>query len=275
MKVVSLDFGGSTVDVCFWMDHRIQGLESYEREHVPTHSLKSFLTAIDFDFKGIDAFYVTGGKSRRFESVLHSISVIRVDEIEAIGRGGFYLGRMQDSTLDRVLVVSMGTGTCMVAAENERFEHVGGTGIGGGTFLSLCRLLLKRSDIQELIHLFKQGDLTKVDLTVGELVGGPIGRISADTTASNLGKLAFHREIDFTEADLALGLANLIGQTIATAACFAAQAHDLKTIVLIGKLTRIDPIVHLIRKVAELYGLTLLLPPQAAHGSAIGSRLHF
>ncbi|KKR26081.1 MAG: hypothetical protein UT55_C0018G0011, partial [Candidatus Peregrinibacteria bacterium GW2011_GWE2_39_6] len=67
------------------------------------------------------------------------------------------------------------------------------------------------------------------------------------------------------------GITNLIGQTIAIASVFAAQAEYLNTIVLTGKLTRIKSIVDIIFEVGKVYGLKMILPKNADYVGAIGA----
>ncbi|HCW32128.1 MAG: pantothenate kinase, type II pantothenate kinase [Candidatus Peregrinibacteria bacterium GW2011_GWF2_39_17] len=273
MRICSMDFGGSTVDVLEWENGQIQSIESYESVEISTQRFQDFMRTLRLKIETIDAFRVTGGKSHFFADEFQGIPLVRVDEIQAIGAGGQWL--LKETLGNRVpqeaLTVSMGTGTCMVASRSLKHVHLGGTGVGGGTFLSLCRLLLQESEPERLIELFNQGDRKKVDLSVRDIVGRDIGRISADMTASNLGKLAYSKEIDFSKADLAAGITNLIGQTIAIASVFAAQAEHLNTIVLTGKLTRIKSIVDIIFEVGKVYGLKMILPKNADYVGAIGA----
>lgn len=273
MKIVSIDFGGSTIDVARWNGTEFQALDFYEREDVDVSSLERFVAGIGLDLGEVQEIRVTGGKSHRDVEELEGVLVRHINEIEAIGAGGEWLLRQELGELsDNCLVVSMGTGTCMVAARGQEFFHVGGTGVGGGTFLSLCQLLLNEASPEKLVELFKKGDRSKVDLSVKDIVGQGIGRVSEDMTASNLGKVVRGiPEIDFSTSDLAAGLANLVGQTIATAATFAAKAEDLKTIVLTGKLTRIEPITNIIFEVGKLYERAIILPKSAEYVSAIGA----
>lgn len=273
VKIVSIDFGGSTIDVVSANHGAFIEMNSYERTEVDSSSLEVFLDCVKVDFSGVDEIRVTGGKSHRAVNCLGSIPVRHVNEIEAIGMGGkWLLDKTTGDTERDFLVASMGTGTCMVAVCGNQFWHVGGTGVGGGTFIGLCKLLLKESDPQKLSELFLKGDRWKVDLSVGDIVGDGIGRVPADMTASNLGKIArLNDEINFHEEDLAAGIVNLVGQTIATSAVFAARAENISKIVLTGKLTRIKPIVDIIFEVGKLYERHIILPPQAEYVSAIGA----
>ncbi len=272
MKIIAIDFGGSTIDVAKWSGSEFATIDSYERDDVDISSLEQFAKSIDLDFKKVDEICITGGKSHREVDEINGVPVHHVNEIEAIGAGGAWLlDRMGDVKKD-CLVVSMGTGTCLVGVRGNEILHVGGTGVGGGTFLSLCDLLLEEPAPDRLVELFKKGDRWKVDLSVKDIVGEGIGRVPGHMTASNLGKMARGaKEIDFTKEDLAAGLANLVGQTIATSAVFAAKAENLETIVLTGKLARIKPITDIIFEVGELYKREIVLPDQADYVSAIGA----
>jgi len=267
-----MDFGGSTVDVVYWNADVIDRIQSYERLEVATQSLDAFVEGVGLDLTDVESIYVTGGKTHAFVKIFNLIPVIRVNEIDAIGWGGAWLLKQEDEQIDQCLVVSMGTGTCMVSFQGAEITHLGGTGVGGGTFQSLCTLLLKENNPECLVSLFKEGDLSRVDLSVGDIVGRGIGRVSSDVTASNLGKVSSSvEEIDFSKADLGAGIANLIGQTIATAAVFAAKSENLETIVFTGKLIRITPIVDIILKVGELYGRKIVVPENGKAVSAIGA----
>lgn len=210
-----------------------------------------------------DEISVTGGKTSNFDRSKFKV----VGEIEAIALGGKFLAREKD--LKDFVVVSMGTGTCFVHVNGDDFEHIGGTGVGGGTFLALSREFFGLKDVDEIRALYEKGSREKVDLSVEEVVGQGIGIVSGDVTASNLGKLA--RDVDFSKEDLAAGVVNLVGQTIATASCFAAKSVNAKALVLTGKLARIKAIVDVIKRTAKVYGIEVILPKDASYVAAVGA----
>jgi len=157
----------------------------------------------------------------------------------------------------------------MVRVSGEEYEHIGGTGVGGGTFLALVRGMLGEKDIEKVKEMFKKGDRKKVDISVGDIVGGDIGMIKSDTTASNLGKLA--RNGGYDDADLACGIANLIGQVVATTAVFGARSCGCKRIVLGGKFTLMEQVLEVVYGVAELYGVEIVVPENAEFLSVLGA----
>lgn len=278
---IALDFGGSTIDLLCWQPDKLLKKKSFERYPCFVNpKLEDFLK--DSDLIGVKKIFVTGGKARFLANSYKGVKVVKVGEIEAIGRGGAHLIKnlkgekagVRNEGSAKVLVVSMGTGTCMVeiVQKNHKlisYKHVGGTGVGGGTFLGLCASLLKVTDIDELKKMFKKGQNRKVDLLVKDIIGGDIGLVPGDATASNLAKLS--REIAFSRNDLASGIVNLIGQTIGITAVFAAKAHDCDLVLLTGKLTLIKEITDIVIETGKMYGLKMAVPKDAEFVSAFGA----
>src|SRR5690606_25358601 len=133
----------------------------------------------------------------------------------------------------RALVVSCGTGTAMVAADAgaQQFVHASGTAVGGGTLEGLSKQLLGIRDASRVAWLALQGDAAGVDTTLGEVLGGGVGRLPPAATAVNLGRLA---ELTNPEpADLAAGLVTLVGQTIALVALNAAKVAGMPQTVFV------------------------------------------
>lgn len=272
---LSVDFGGSTIDIVRWKNSRFLYDRSFEVSEFPfSGKLEDFFAKSRMRLDNVEKIAVTGGKTKNISPKLKDISVIHVSEIEAMGKGGEFLYQRfcKENRLKpqrKFLVVSMGTGTCMTFLDYGKVTHIGGTGVGGGTFLGLSKALLGVSSIGQLKKMFQKGDRRNVDISVGEIVGGDIGIASEDLTASNLGKLS--REINFTKHDVAAGIANLIGQTIAITSSFAAVAKECETIVFTGKLTRIEKILETIRWVTGIYKLRAIVPEYADYVSAIGA----
>jgi len=260
---ISLDFGGSTCDIVSWEGDEIISILSGESRDLNL-DLKPKL-------KGADKVYITGGKSRFFDDETFGVPFIKVPEIDAIGYGGAWL----ENGNGKLLIVSMGTGTCMVGVDESGsiIKHVGGTGVGGGTFVGLGKELLGISDIDELLKIAESGSAKGVDISVSEIVGGDIGRISGDATASNLGKL--NSEIDFKQEDLAAGIINLIGQTIGASAAFAAKSEGIGKVVLTGKLTRARAVSDVVSGILRHYGLGVSIPENSTCAVAIGARIAY
>jgi len=273
---ISLDFGGSTVDMVSWDGDEIVSVSSGEKGDEKWGN-----GALGVKLRTADKIYVTGGKSRFFDDATFGVPICKVSEIEAIGYGGEYLDCKTQMVESRLIVVSMGTGTCMVSvdcktqtAESRLITtHIGGTGVGGGTFVGLGKGLLGISDIDKLLEIGSRGSSGVVDIAVSDIVGGNIGRVSGDATASNFGKLA--GEVDFKKEDLAAGIINLIGQTIGASAAFAAKAEDVSRVVLIGKLTRATAIVDVVCAILHSFDIECAIPENAPYAVAIGARIAY
>lgn len=228
-------------------------------------ALAKLTMEIGVDLSSIRYVALTGGYSPSMEQKLLGLPVQKVDEMRAIGLGGIELtGRKQ------ALVVSMGTGTPVLAVRNggERIEHVGGTAVGGGTLVGLSRSMLGKYEIDSLWKLAREGDLGKVDLSVKDITGGAVGFLPEYATASNFGGISD----DVSEADLAMGIVNMVGQVIGTTACLAARANGLeKDIVLVGKVAANKEITDVIRAVGSLYGMTMQTPDNPDYCTALGA----
>ncbi len=282
MLDVSIDFGGSTIDVVLWREKKLWKILTLERyPHADNVEFTHFLGRMSLPNEDIHSLTVTGGKSRFIEEEIFwnqkKVQIQKVSEIEAIGRGGVRLVEIQDRrVLDgRYLVVSAGTGTCMVGVSQTNnqmiTQHLGGTGVGGGTLLGLGQKLLHSASLEELMVLLEQGDREQVDLTVKDIVGSGIGLVPDNATASNLAKLS--RSVDFNDHDLAAGLVNLVGQTIGTLAVFAARSWGTEEIIFGGKLTKFQPIMQRVQWVLDIYNKKMILPERADFISAIGAFL--
>ncbi|NCB06418.1 MAG: pantothenate kinase, partial [Clostridia bacterium] len=122
-----------------------------------------------------------------------------------------------------------------------------------------------------LMDLAQNGDLSKVDLTIGDITEeGSLANMGADITASNLGKITDTA----TPADLAMGIVNLVYQSIGMFAVFAARAREIRDIVLTGNLSTIDFIgPRVFDRLEELYPIRFIKPERAEFATAIGAAL--
>ena len=89
---------------------------------------------------------MTGVGSSHIKRNLYGLECRKVEEFQAIGKGGLYL-----SGLDDAIVVSMGTGTAIVHAKaGGRMTYLGGTGVGGGTLMGLSKLMLSAESVEHI-----------------------------------------------------------------------------------------------------------------------------
>lgn len=259
----TIDLGGSTVDILQWEgEETFSPLASLNSQTTDKSDLSRIFEDAQINPKNAEKIVLTGGHNRLFQSEWHGIFLEKISEIDAIGTGGMFLAKKTSG-----LVCSLGTGTCCVSVVENSSQHVGGTGIGGGTFLGLSETILGIRDFEILKEMVSRGDPKKVDLLVEEIVGGGIGVVPGNATASNFAKA----KKGASSEDLARGIANMIGQTIASLAVFAARAENHRDIILGGKLIFLPEIIETVTRTANIYGQKIIVPQYAEYLSAVGA----
>lgn len=261
--IIGIDIGGSTTDaVRLDGETRVVTVEANDPVAAAAGALGKLVSDLHHRLTDVSAIAATGGGARQLGDELLGVPVRKVSEIIAIGVGGSTLAGLQEA-----LVVSMGTGTAIISVKGGEIRHVSGTGVGGGTLMGLSKHLLNVARLETLEQLAARGDLTRIDLTVGDLAGGPVGNLPADATASNFGKLSS----DVNPEDKACALVNMIAEVIVSLSVTAARACDLRDIVLTGKLLRVTPFVERIKATRLLFERNFIIPAHAEFATAIGA----
>lgn len=217
----------------------------------------------------INKIMMTGVGSSFVKKDIFGLNCERVPEFTAIGKGALYL-----SGLDSTLAVSLGTGTALVhAVKGGEMNYLGGTGVGGGTLVGLSRLLLRAESMEHIIEYAEGGDLDNIDLKIKHMTDRSSLSILADElTASNFGNVSDLA----TREDIALGIMNMVFETVAMVSVFAARQVGCENIVLTGNLTRIG---FCEKKFAELntmknnFGVNFIIPENSQFGTVIGTAL--
>ncbi|KAM8790268.1 4'-phosphopantetheine phosphatase isoform 2-T2 [Rhynchonycteris naso] len=142
------------------------------------------------------------------------------------------------------LLVNIGSGVSIVKVETEdRFEWIGGSSIGGGTFWGLGALLTKTKKFDELLHLASRGQHANVDMLVQDVYGGAhqtLG-LSGSLIASSFGKSATTDQ-EFSQEDMAKSLLHMISNDVGQLACLYARLHGLDRIYFGGFFIRGHPV---------------------------------
>ncbi|XP_014399276.1 PREDICTED: pantothenate kinase 4 isoform X2 [Myotis brandtii] len=145
------------------------------------------------------------------------------------------------------LLVNIGSGVSIVKVKTEdRFEWIGGSSIGGGTFWGLGALLTKTQKFDELLHLASRGQHANVDMLVQDIYGGAhqtLG-LSGNLIASSFGKSATtdHPAPEFSPEDMAKSLLHMISNDIGQLACLYARLHGLDRVYFGGFFIRGHPV---------------------------------
>ncbi len=264
---IGIDFGATNTDVVL-RDSSITHRWTLPSDGPPDERrITAALAAGKMQFDLPSEIAVTGGNQRKIPQSAVGATLVHIDEIQAIGRGGLAM-----TGLERALIVSAGSGTAMVAASTDTQYHVTGTGVGGGTLMGLGRLLLGTADPLEIDLLARTGDPTGGNLTLGEIIGGAIGHIPANATAINFGRLA-RANAALSREDCAATLVNLVGQVIAVIAINAARAQGIEPIVIVGHLVDLASVRATMVEVGEYYGARIVIPPEAGYATALGALL--
>jgi type II pantothenate kinase len=228
-------------------------------------SIKTALKGAGYRVSDFDQVAITGGRYRDLLTEVEGVPLIKVPEVEAIGRGGLRL-----TSLDHALVISAGTGTAIVAASMEGSRQVTGSAVGGGTLQGFGELLLGTRDAVNIDRLAASGDANKVDLTLREAIGGTVGGLPVDANAVNFGKQA-DLLASATRADIAAGLVRLVAQVIAVIAINAAGAAGIDDIVFTGHLIDLPQVRRELHTTAGYYNQQFILPDNPGTGTVQGA----
>jgi type II pantothenate kinase len=266
-RIIGIDIGGTTTKIVGLADKRIFG-SLFVRANDPVASiygaLGKFLNQNGLHLADISKIMVTGVGSSYISDNLYDIPTVKVDEFTALGRGGLYL-----SGLSRAIIVSMGTGTAIVMADNQSVRHIGGSGIGGGTLLGLSNRMLNVRNFDDLIETAKEGDLSNIDLTIADITKDTISGLSPESTASNFGKISDLA----SKADIALGIINLVFQTIGMLCVFSSRIDNVHDVVVTGNLTIAPQLIDIFEQLEKLYSVKFIIPPDAEYATAAGAAL--
>ncbi len=276
--VIGIDVGGTTTKIVGFRKGNSGEKELIAPQFVrATDPLTSIYGAFgkftaenSLEIADIDRILMTGAGSSVITKPIYGLDCRPVPEFSSIGIGGLYL-----SGLDEAIVVSMGTGTALIHAKRDgdkhKIEYLGGTGMGGGTLLGLTRKMLGVDTVEHIEQLCKDGDLDNIDLRIKDLArNNNYHGINQNLTAANFGKVSDLA----TPSDLALGIANMVAETIMMLAVFSARSYGLKSIVLIGNLTNIEPIRRVFEHYQNDFGVHFLIPENAQFGTVIGAALN-
>ena len=271
--LLSVDFGITITDVLAKEGDGTLTHKMYSSEQKPSIELvKKFFSDLNLsnDLNLVSYIALTGGHHQLIGDFIDETPVLHINEVDAIGRGGVYLSGLDKSK--PILVVSSGSGTACVLAKNGKFTHCSGTGVGGGTVLGLSKLLLETTDVEEIQELANKGQSSVTNLILQDVVSGPIGLLPPETTAVNFGKIVKKND-KFSKEDLAAGIVNLVGETVARLATSVATAYEVSDIVVIGRTPMFTALKRSLKDAALLTNFTPHFPKNAEYASALGALL--
>ncbi|XP_065215107.1 4'-phosphopantetheine phosphatase [Planococcus citri] len=213
----------------------------------------------------------TGGGAHKYADLIQEklgLSVDKEDELPCLIKGcNFLLKNISDeafvyhrngnpeyefqtahTNIFPYLLVNIGSGVSILKVESEeKYERIGGTATGGGTFWGLGSLLTKAKGFDELLLLAEKGDHRKVDLLVRDIYGGDCTKslgLPPDIIASSFGKVCQRPDNQeaISKEDLARSLLFTISNDIGQIASLYAMMNNLKKVYFGGYFLRNHPL---------------------------------
>ncbi len=266
--IIGIDVGGSTTKIVGFRNGAMIAPQ-FVKASDPLTSLfgafGKFTAENNISLSDIEKVILTGVGSSYVTKPLYGLPCERAVEFECVGRGGIYL-----SGLEEAIVISMGTGTAIIHADNKGNVHYfGGTGVGGGTVVGLSRKMLGMDSIEHIVEIAKEGSLNNVDLRIKDMYDKNSSSLAGNMTAANFGKLS---DIA-SSSDIALAIINMVFETAAMLGIFAARSKNLKNIVLTGNLTSIPQAKPIFSGLQKIFDMNFIIPENAQFSTAIGAAL--
>lgn len=214
----------------------------------------------------VEQVMLTGVGAAYVDKPVYGLPTMKAEEFIADGLGAQY-----ESCLSKMIVVSMGTGTSIVQCDGEQIEHIGGIGVGGGTLSGLSRLLLKTDDINQIADMATKGDISNINLLIGDISAQPLPGLPMDATAS----LFANAQANASREDIALGLICLVLQSIGSATILSALRSGIRDFVMIGNLTLLPQCKVIFPMMERLYNVHFIIPKYSEFCTAIGAALSY
>jgi len=207
---------------------------------------------------------ITGAGASKINDNIFGIPTDRVNEIDAIGIGGKFL-----SNMNNIIITNVGTGTVIIEAGDQGISHFGGTGVGGGTILGLAKKLLPTAEFNGIAELAKTGNLSKVDLLLGDITDTSISFLNGESTAANFGKMLDAANYN----DIAHAIINMVYQVIGILSVFAARAKNTDCVIITGNGSKNQIGRKVLADVTAMYGIEFIYPEYAEYTTAVGAGL--
>ncbi len=216
------------------------------------------------DLSDIEHVMITGVGSAYVDKPVYGLPTDKAEEFVADGLGARY-----ETDLERMIVVSMGTGTSLVQCDEQGIRHIGGIGVGGGTLAGMSRVMLQTDEIKQVVKLAADGELANINVQIGDISPHDLTGLPRTATASLFG----NARSNATREDIAAGIICTVLQTIGSATVLSSLQSGIRDYVLIGNLTLLPQCKEVFPAMEKLYGVHFYIPKYSEFCTAIGAAL--
>ena len=214
----------------------------------------------------VEQVMLTGVGSAYINKPIYGLPTGKAEEFIADG-----LGARHDINLERMMAVSMGTGTSIIKCDGDDIRHIGGIGVGGGTLQGLSRLLLQTDDIKQVATLAESGNIANINVLIGDISAEPLPGLPMDAIASLWG----NAKSNAAPEDIAIGLIWMVVQSICSASILSSLGSGIKDFVMIGHLSQLPQCQRVFSATEKLYNVHFHVPKHAEFCTAIGAALSY
>lgn len=259
--ILGIDLGGSAIKLAALEKEKVIFTDYIANSDTPAHEVVAELLDKNGLRPGAVAMTGVGAAVFQAEKLGLGADIRRVLEVSSVAAGTVFLTGAEES-----LTVSIGTGTAFVLTKDGQSSHIGGSAFGGGALSGLCRKILGGEVRETVGSMCGKGDLARVDLLMSELPSCP-PTLDLKMTAANLAKTG----PETRDEDWAIGILNLVMQTLGSMAFLAASGRGVKTVVFTGGPTAIPEVKGILDPFTKAYGIDYIVPEHSECATAIGA----
>lgn len=262
MNIIGIDIGSSLIKI-IEANEKLQIINSNILEKCDAKKvLNDFIKENTINIKKVSKIVLTGIGADKINEDLLGIKTIKVDELTAIGMGGTILTDKNDK-----IIISIGTGTAFIKHEDGKFTHIGGTGVGGGTFINLCEVLTGENNVDRIKELINKGNINNVNLVIKDVSEKQTDKLLSDITVSNLGKL----NEKTNKEDIVVGILNMVMEVIGMMAAFTVQGLPYKEVVLTGSFITCPKAFDIIKRIEMIQNVKFVMPENPEFATILGA----
>jgi len=210
----------------------------------------------------LESVTITGGGAHKYESLFEEIlrvKIVKPDEMECLVLGVHFLIRTAvrqlfyfnntnfSEEIEKVhvsvnefrepfLLVNIGSGVSILRIDGpDQYKRVGGSSLGGSTFLALARLLTGAETYSGALKLASEGDSTQVDMLVRDIYGRGYDALglSGTVVASSFGKM-IHPDHKAKPSDLAKAALIMVTNNIGSIVHLHSKIEGVTNVVFAG-----------------------------------------